>query len=132
MAIAKLFFKGVLQNSQDYGNNDEHMISHVIFDLEIEGKRHENLYATIKQPVGSSFESANLEIYRPINYKGHLFNYTPYRSKVESYFRGIIGLNGTGIGFSSPGVSNLCMRDNWIEHPCTDEFEVQLDSDGSW
>jgi len=65
MVPAKISFRELIQDSQDYGSDDEHMVSRVFFDFEIEGSVHSNLYADVKQPVGSSFETAPLEVSRP-------------------------------------------------------------------
>lgn len=128
MAIAKLFLHKLIQDSQDYGSDDEHMVSRVFFDLEIEGTRYEGLYSDIKQPVGSSFESSALEVSSPANFKGP-FNYEAFRSIVEEYYRGLVGAGGSGIRIS--GGSNIRMRNNTFIQPGTAEFDVQL-AGGPW
>jgi len=128
MAIAKLFLNKLIQDSQDYGSNDEHMVSRVFFDLEIEGTKYEGLYADIKQPVGSSFESSPLEVSSPANYRG-AFNHEAFRSIVEQYYRSLVGAGGSGIHIS--GGSNIRMRNNTFIQPVAAEFEVQV-TGGPW
>ncbi len=128
MATAIITFQKLIQDSQDYGSNDEHMISRVFFDMTIEGKTYTSLHADIKQPVGSSFESSALEISSPANYKGP-FNHEAFRAIVERYYRSLIGATGSGIHIS--GGSNIRMRNNTFVQPITAGFEVKV-SGGPW
>ena len=128
MTTAKLSLNKLIQDSQDYGSNDEHMVSRVFFDIEIEGTKHEGIYADIKQPIGSSFESSPLEVSSPANYRG-AFNYEAFRSIVEQYYRSLVGAGGSGIRIS--GGSNIRMRNNTFIQPATAEFEVQV-TGGPW
>ena len=128
MATAKLFLRKLIQDSQDYGSNDEHMVSRVFFDLEIDGVKQEGLYANIKQPVGSSFESSPLEVSSPSNYKGP-FNYEAFRNIVEHYYRSLVGATGSGIHIA--GGSNIRMRNNTFIQYEAHEFEVQI-AGGPW
>src|SRR3970040_173173 len=66
MPIAQIMFHKLIQDSQDYGSNDEHMVSRVFFDMKIEDKVYTD-YANIKQPIGSNYEATPLEISKPIN-----------------------------------------------------------------
>jgi hypothetical protein len=58
MAKAKIVFQKLIQDSQDYGSDDEHMVSRAFFTLEIEGDRHADMFVDIKQPVGGDFEKS--------------------------------------------------------------------------
>jgi len=128
MTTARLLLHKLIQDSQDYGSDDEHMVSRVFFDLEIDGKNHPGLYADIKQPVGSSFESSPLEVSSPANYKGP-FNYDAFRNIVEHYYRSLVGAGGSGIRIE--GGSNIRMRNNTFVRSVAAEFEVQL-AGGPW
>ncbi len=55
-------FHQLMQNSQELGSNDEHMISQVSFSLEVVGKAKGEFSATLKQTVGSEFNDANIEV----------------------------------------------------------------------
>ena len=128
MAIATITIHKLIQDSQDYGSNDEHMVSRVFFEMKVEGKKYPDLYADIKQPVGSSFETSPLEVSSPPNYKGP-FNYEAFRAIVEQYYRGLVGATGSGIHIS--GGSNIRMRNNTFVQSLTAQFEVQA-AGGPW
>lgn len=128
MKKAKVTFKKCIQDSQEYGSNDEHMVSRVFFDLEIDGKRYENLYANIKQVVGGDFEKDPLEIGIPENYKGPL-NYQAFRDAVEDYYRSLVGSKGHGIHIE--GGSNIRMYDNRFIITKVVEFEIR-ENDAGW
>ena len=57
MKKCKVIFRKCIQDSQDYGSDDEHMTSRVFFDLEIDGKIFKDLCADLKQTVGSDIET---------------------------------------------------------------------------
>ncbi len=128
MKKAKVVFHKCIQDSQDYGSDDEHMVSRVFFTLEIEGKRYENLHADIKQAVGSNFESDPIEICLPEGYKGPI-NYAVFRDAVERYYRNLVGSQGRMIHIV--GSTNVRMRNNTFVQPAIVEFDVN-ESDISW
>ena len=99
MPIAKIIFNQLIQDSQEYGSNDEHMVSRVFFDVEFGGEVHRGLFANLKQPVGSSFETSPIEVSAPLNYKGP-FNMQCFQRATEEYVRGFIGTQGSGIRVS--------------------------------
>lgn len=86
MAEAKIHFEKCIQDSQDYGGDDEHMVSRVFFAIEVDGDVFANLTCDVKQTVGAPFESAPLEVSRPVGYDGTL-DYAPFREAVEEYYR---------------------------------------------
>ncbi len=128
MPTATIRFTMCIQDSQDYGSDDEHMVSRVFLDLEADGKRYANLTVDIKQTVGDNFETGQLEVAIPRGYDGSL-NYAPFRDAVEKYFRSLVGSAGRGIRIS--GGSNIRMRDNTFSFPATDTFEYSASST-SW
>ena len=109
MAKIKVIFQGLIQDSQEYGSDDEHMISRVFFDLEIDGTKHEGDHTSIKQTVGSSIESAPLEVLPPANYNSPI-NFEAFHEAVEDYYRSLIGGQGSGIRIT--GGSNIRMQNN--------------------
>ncbi|MEX2162638.1 MAG: hypothetical protein WD823_00125, partial [Sulfuricaulis sp.] len=90
-----------------------------------EGAAHRGLHADIKQPVGSSYETAPLEVSKPANYKGP-FNYAAFRDAAEAYYRGLVGSQGGGIRVG--GGRNIRMRNNRFAKESVSEFDV--DSSG--
>jgi len=125
---AKITFQKCLQDSQDLGSDDEHMVSRIYFSLEISGNTYENLYVDIKQTVGSDFETGPIEVGSPVGYKGP-FNYKAFRESAENYYRGLVGSQVRGIRIQ--GGSNIRMRNNTFVQNMNIEFEVG-ESDSSW
>jgi hypothetical protein len=101
MIKGKLVFIRVIQDSQEYGSDDEHMVSRVFFDLEVGGEVHRGLYSDVKQTVGESYETAPLEVSLPRGYKGSL-GYGGFRQHIETYYREAFGSSAKGIRFE-PG-----------------------------
>ena len=122
MKKAIIQFERCIQDSQDFGSDDEHMISRVFFSLEIAGKKYEGLYANLKQTVGSNYETDPIEVSPPIGYDGTI-NYAGYREQVEKYFRSLVGSQGSGIRIVNS--SNIRMQNNTYNMPRTYEFTMQ-------
>lgn len=105
MVKGKLVFTKVIQDSQDFGSDDEHMVSRVFFDLEVRGEIHRGLYVDVKQTVGTDYETAPLEVSFPRGYKGPL-DYGVFRQHVESYYREAFGSSGRAINVPSARMRN--------------------------
>jgi hypothetical protein len=118
----------IVQGSQDYGSDDEHMVSRVFFDLEIEDHRYPGLHVDVKQTVGSSFETAPLEVSAPAGYHGPM-NHDALRQAVEGYYRDHIG--GAGRGFGLAGSTSVRMRNNRVVSRVQVQFEVPQ-GDAAW
>lgn len=123
MTTAKIHIHKLIQDAQEYGSDDEYMISRVFFDLEIGGQHYKELHAIIKQTVGSSFETGPLEISMPVDYEGP-FNYDAFCIIVEEYYRSLVGAKGSGIHIE--GGSHIRMQNNTYDIPSTAEFDVDL------
>ncbi|MDH4195213.1 MAG: hypothetical protein OEW33_12425 [Nitrospirota bacterium] len=128
MQTGKVTLQKLIQDSQDYGSTEEHMISRVFFDFELDGHTYEGLYADIKQTVGSSVEDAPLEVSKPMNYKGP-FNYEAFHQIVEEYYRSLAGQSGTDMHIE--GGTNLRMRHKTFVQPHVAEFPV-TSTGGLW
>lgn len=122
MTTAKVTFHGCHQDSQKFGSNDDHMVSRIFFDLEIEGKEFSNLSVDIKQTVGSNFKNAPLEVSSPHDYKGP-FNHDAFRKEAELYYRESFGPKGSAIRWEN--VEDLRMQDNIVARDKVVEFEVK-------
>ena len=96
MAKLKITFSECIQDSQEYGSNEEHMVSRVFFRLEVDGHDYGNHYCDIKQTVGSSYATGPIEVSGPKggSYKGP-FNYEAFRKAAEGYYRGLVGPSGS-------------------------------------
>jgi hypothetical protein len=117
MPTAQVTFKKLIQDSQDYGSNDQHMVSRAFFSLEYEGAKYDNLHVDIKQTVGSDFESSPLEVSRPHGYSGP-FNYQEFQRAAEGYYRAAMRTIGVKTG------STIRMRNNTFGKSLQVEFEV--------
>jgi hypothetical protein len=89
-------FHKVLQNSQELGSDDEHMVSQVFFTLEVDGESVGEHTATLKQTVGSDFDEANIEVGPPSNYEG-TFDHEGFSTVARQYFNNNIGAYGRGM-----------------------------------
>ncbi len=128
MTQAKIYLQQLVQDSQEYGSNDEYMVSRVFFDLEIDGKKHQGLHCDVKQIVGSSFETSPLEVSKPIGYKG-AFNHEAFQKIIERYYRGVVGSQGRGIRIA--GGSNIRMHNNTFVYAGEEMIDIQV-SGGPW
>lgn len=130
MPTALIHFHRLIQDSQDYGSDDEHMVSRVFFTLELEdGQRYSELSADIKQTVGTDFHSAELEVSRPHGYKG-MWNHASFSEQAQLYYRRLVGERGFVINFG-PGAGNIRMSHNIMEVPVTVEIDLS-GSTGTW
>lgn len=127
MGVAKITFYKCIQDSQDYGSDDEHMVSRVFFIFEIADKKFE-LHADIKQTIGSSYEAGSIEVGKPEGYRG-AFNYHAFRDVAEKYYRGLVGASANGIKIQ--GGSNIRMRNNTFLTKMTADIEV-ADGSAGW
>ncbi len=120
MKTAKITFYKCIQDSQDYGSDDEHMVSRVFFTFEIGDKKYD-LYANIKQTVGAYYEDGPIEVMSPEAYQGP-FPYQCFRDAAEKYYRSLVGSSGRGINIQ--GGSNIRMRNNTFEQIMAVECDV--------
>ena len=127
MATATIYFEKCLQDSQDLGGDDEHMVSRVFLALEAGGIRYRNITVDVKQTVGAAYESSPLEVARPRGYQGGL-DYAAFRLEVERYYRGLVGAQGRGIHIAGGG--HVRMRGNTFVMPSVATFEYNEMSPG--
>ncbi len=127
MSKASGTFLRCTQDSQEYGSNDEHMVSRVFFNMNIDGKFYYS-YADIKQLVGGSYETDPIEVGRPIGFKGS-FNYEAFRAEAEKYYRSLVGSNAGAIRITEG--TNIRMFNNRFEERMPFEFDIS-GSDAGW
>lgn len=126
---AKIHFRELIQDSQDLGGDDEHMVSEVLFDLEIAGHTKPGLSCMVKQTVGGSFESEPLEVSRPR--EADSLDLEEFRNAVEDYFRGLVGSSGRVLRVG-PDASSLRMRNNRFVSSKTVEISVIKNQGSTW
>ena len=84
-------------NSPECASDDGNVGARIYFDLDVEGQRHSNLCADIRQPTGSDVEQEFLVVPRPYGYSGP-FNFPVFQGLVEFYYRHVVGAQGILIG----------------------------------
>jgi hypothetical protein len=128
MAKVRVTFKRIEQGSQEYGSDDEHMISEV-FDLETDdGRRFPDLRATVKQIVGGKFETDPLEVSAPEEYNGP-FNHAAFQAAAERYYRSCVGANASMFRMG-PGAKGIRLIGNVLHLHRVEEFDVE--EGGGW
>ena len=121
MSKAKIIFYKCIQDSQDYGSDDEHMVSRVFFNLEIGEETFEGLYANIKQAVGGDYDTGPIEVSQPFGYDG-LFNHQAFRDCAEKYYRSCVGSEATGIEIGEG--ARIRIYGNIFKKEMVCEFEI--------
>jgi len=121
MSKAKIIFYKCIQDSQDYGSDDEWMVSRVFFNLEIGEEKFEELYANIKQTVGSDYDTGPIEVSQPFGYEG-AFNHHAFRDCAEKFYRSCVGSEATGIEIGEG--ARIRMYGNIFKKKMVCEFEI--------
>ena len=134
MAKVKITFHKCIQDSQEYGSNDEHMVSRIFFSIEVtkvennEAKveKYDDLYADLKQVIGGKFEKNPIEVSPPYLSSGEpysgVMNYQAFRNAAEDYFRGLVGTKASGIHIE--GESNIRMYNNLFMKDYSVDFQA--------
>jgi len=104
MAHVRVTLEKCIQDSQEHGSDDEHMVSRVFFSVEADGSR-SNGHVDIKQTVGSDYETGPIEVGAPAGYAGP-FNHDVFRGEVTAYFRDCVGSAASGIRLAEDVKSN--------------------------
>jgi hypothetical protein len=111
MPTFKVTFHELLQDSQEYGSDDEHMISRVFFSLSVDGGNVGDFSADLKQVVGSDIQNNEIEVGPPWGYDGP-FDHQGFSKAAREYFRNRVGSTGTGIHIV--GGSHIRMLNNRV------------------
>ena len=90
MSKALLIFNTIIQDSQDFGSNNAHMVSRVFFDLRVGADLHVGLATDVKQAVSDDHENAPLEVSLPQSLAGYV-SFIDFREHVEQYYRESFG-----------------------------------------
>ena len=122
MANVRVIFHRCIQGSQEYGSDDQHMVSRIFFTIEECGRRCENLYADMKQIVGGDFERDPIAVSAPQGYSGPM-NYEAFRRAAETYYRQLVGSKGSGIPIVA-GAKGVRLYNNLFEKEDIVEFDA--------
>ena len=108
--IAQITFYKCIQDSQEFGSDNEHAVPRVFFTVTVNEKTLE-YFCNVLQDYGSrfSYETDPLQVSNPFSKHDHI-NYEQFRSSVEAYYRSCVGAYGNGIKII--GASNIRMTNN--------------------
>ena len=89
-----------IQNSQEAGTDEAHMISRVFYEIVLNGNKQGSFYSDIRQPVGAASDADDLEVTPPGGYKGPL-NHERFAKGIRNYYHRLVGSSPQGSGSSS-------------------------------
>ena len=121
MPKAQLIFTTIIQDSQEFGSNNEHMVSRVFFDLRVGSDLHTNLAADVKQTVGADYEHDPLEVSLPQSLAGSV-SFADFRKHVEQYYRDSFGSIGSAFRLG-PG-AKVRMMHNVVSRRAVAEIDL--------
>lgn len=127
MSIVRVNISHCIQDSQEYGSTDEHMVSRVFGDISVDGENKGEFYSDIKQIVGSAYSSENLEVARPPAYSGP-FDHQAFSHGMKDYYLRLV--NSSGAIVTLGGAKGVRMSGNRFEISSQFEFEAEGPSAG--
>jgi hypothetical protein len=122
MPLLSINFKKCVQDSQEYGSTDEHMVSRVFFSIDVDGVPKGDYFSDIKQIVGSAYSSGNMEVSRPHDYRGP-YDHEQFSNEVAGYFCKFV--NSSGAMISLGNATNVRMMNNTFTFPYQFQFEAE-------
>jgi hypothetical protein len=122
MPLVRINVQKCVQDSQEYGSTDEHMVSRVFYSIDVDGASKGNYYSDIKQVVGSAYSSGNMEVSRPHEYRGP-YDHNVFSDEVAGYFCKLVSSSGAMISLG--GATNVRMRNNTFVVPYHFQFEAE-------
>jgi len=90
MASFKLTFRSCIRDSEEFGSNDDQMVSRVFFTLAVDGTVVGDFSADLKQFVPEGGESGQIEVVTPIGFDGS-FDTEQFVDAVRDYFDDLVG-----------------------------------------
>lgn len=122
MAEITIQFSRCIQDSQEWGSDDSHMVSRVFFTVERDGDDLGEYFADLKQTVGSD-PAGDIEVTHPSNDQGQLsgpFAHQAFSNVAKEYFRRAI----SQLGIEGEPVGRIRMRHNVIGETMTSTFDA--------
>lgn len=115
-------FYHLIQDSEQQGGDDEHLIFRVAFSLALDGKElGDRFYANIKQTVGSNIQDYILEVSEPGGYSG-AWDHMAFTREAERYFRALVSPQGRAIRL--PADKHGTMTSNFFQYEMEFFFPV--------
>ena len=115
------FFK-CIQDSQEFGSDNEYMVSRVFFSLEYDGIEKSYFHAQIKQAVGSSCNDNQIEVSLPEGITGP-FNFNAFSDAAKAYYLRLIRPRGCFIKVGDSG-SSIRTMNNTFQMSYVVEFTI--------
>lgn len=122
MVEATVHLKEILLDAQEYGSDDEYMVSRVFFDLEVDTRWFRGLSADVKQVVGSQYDESVLEVSRPYGYDGP-FSHSAFTAIAGRYVMLAVGQNGRAFHLG-PNSRNIRFSNCRMAIPHSESFEI--------
>lgn len=103
MKKAKIIFFKCIYDSQEFGSDDEYLVSRVFFNLEYDGIASDS-FAQVKQPAGSSCNEKFIEVSFPDRIPDY-FNLDNLTDAVKAYYMRLVGARGCFIKVGDSSIS---------------------------
>lgn len=100
MSQVRIDVQKCIQGSQEYGSTDDHMVSRVFFSVHVDGVPKCQDFCDIKQIVGSSYSSGNMEVSRPHQYRGP-YDHRIFSDEMAGYYSKLVDSSGPIISLGS-------------------------------
>lgn len=128
MPKIRVTFKECIQDSPEYGSDDEYMVSRVSVDLAVDRADQGGFIADLKQAVGTDFDTGPIEVGRPVEVETHKpyggpFDQARFAEAASKYFRELLGSEGWALELR-PGNRNERMQGNRFIRKKVVEFDV--------
>jgi hypothetical protein len=116
-----LRFSQLIQDSQAYGSDDEHMVSRVFLDVVFAGKT-TSCHADVRLAAGGDYLTDPLEVGPPAEYRGPIDS-AKFSDAVIEYVRRTVGPAAREIRLA-PAIRGIRMRNNSFRSPWEVSFAV--------
>jgi len=128
MPKVRVTFKECIQDSREYGSDDEYMVSRVSVDIAVDRADQGRFMADLKQAVGTDFDTGSIEVGWPVDVETHKpyrgpFDQTRFAEAATKYFRELLGSDGWAIKLW-PDRTNVRMQGNRFIRKKVVEFDA--------
>jgi hypothetical protein len=120
MPSFRVTFRGCVQDSEEYGSNDDYMVSRVFFTLAVDGEVVGDFSADLKQVAGGDVERGDIQVSRPSGYDGP-FDAQKFSDAIRDYFLGLVKHHRRAIQIA--GVGYVRMHNNRFDVEQVFEFD---------
>ena len=118
MAKANVIFHALLFDPSGAGTDESHIVSKIVFDVELEGKIYSHLIADIKRPMTREVDDEALEVVYDLPF---VCNDFPAAAKM--YYQTVLGPQGAMVTPSGP--KGLLMQNNVFRVEMAVNLEVE-------